>query len=73
MKSFQTTYQSEEAAGFLKKTWEADYQTNGLISGIFVGSEPVWATNMKRALAINFQMKKESGTYGNYEVSQLIN
>ncbi|KPJ02257.1 hypothetical protein RR46_08054 [Papilio xuthus] len=45
-----------------------DLKTNGLISAIYVGSEPVWATNMKRALAINFQMKKESGTYGNYEV-----
>ncbi|XP_045540856.1 uncharacterized protein LOC106709406 [Papilio machaon] len=67
LEDLKTSYQSEEAAGFLKKTWEADYQTNGLISGIFVGSEPVWATNMKRALAINFQMKKESGTYGNYE------
>ncbi|CAG4956420.1 unnamed protein product [Parnassius apollo] len=63
----KTSYQSEEAARFLKKTWEAEYQANGLISGIYVGDEPVWATNMKRALTVNFQMKKETGTYGNYE------
>ncbi|CAH2062143.1 unnamed protein product, partial [Iphiclides podalirius] len=63
----KTSYQSEEAARYLKETWEAEYQANGFISGIYVGDEPKWATNMKRALTVNFQMKKDTGTYGNYE------
>ncbi|XP_068626120.1 uncharacterized protein cv-d [Battus philenor] len=67
LEDLKTTYQSEDAAKYLKMIWEADYQQNGFISCINVGEEPVWATNMKRALTINFQLKKEAGTYGNYE------
>ncbi|XP_013143795.1 PREDICTED: uncharacterized protein LOC106107476 [Papilio polytes] len=67
LEDLKTTYQSEEAASFLKLSWETDYQANGLLSAMYVSQEPVWATNMKRALSINFQLKKGSGTYGNYE------
>ena len=43
-------------------------QENGFIDALYVGSEPVWSTNVKRAIAINFQLKKDSGSYTNEEV-----
>ncbi|CAB3224469.1 unnamed protein product [Arctia plantaginis] len=48
----------------LKDPWELDYQENGYIKSIYVGyDEPAWSANLKRAISINFQVTKDSGTY----------
>ncbi|XP_072943236.1 uncharacterized protein cv-d [Epargyreus clarus] len=62
-----SSYQSEEAANYLKQEWEVDYQENGFIGAIYVGAEPAWCVNVKRALSINFQLKKDSGSYTSSE------
>ncbi|CAH0599390.1 unnamed protein product [Chrysodeixis includens] len=49
---------------FLKEPWELEYQENGYIKYIYVGAqEPAWSVNLKRAISINFQLTKNSGTY----------
>ncbi|CAH1642126.1 unnamed protein product [Spodoptera littoralis] len=48
---------------FLKEPWELEYQDNGYIKSIYVGQEPAWSVNLKRAISINFQVTKDSGTY----------
>lgn len=57
----------EDPSNYLEEPWEAEYQENGFINALYVGSEPVWSTNVKRAIALNFQLKKESGSYTNEE------
>ncbi|XP_050559393.1 uncharacterized protein LOC118278534 [Spodoptera frugiperda] len=47
----------------LKEPWELEYQDNGYIKSIYVGQEPAWSVNLKRAISINFQVTKDSGTY----------
>lgn len=48
---------------YIKEPWDLDYMEGGLIKTISVGQEPVWCTNLKRALSVNFQLKKGKGTY----------
>ncbi|XP_063898945.1 uncharacterized protein Cv-d [Helicoverpa armigera] len=47
----------------LREPWELEYQDNGYIQSIYVGREPAWSVNLKRAISINFQLTKNSGTY----------
>ncbi|XP_053623161.1 uncharacterized protein cv-d [Plodia interpunctella] len=54
---------SSEAEKRLLEPWEADYYESGSIDSIYLGSEPVWAQNIKRALSLNFQVIKKTGTY----------
>ncbi|XP_048003508.1 uncharacterized protein LOC125239836 [Leguminivora glycinivorella] len=55
-----SSYQSAEAARLLGQPWEVDYLNNGIISSVYVSQEPVWSHNMKRALALNFQLSNDS-------------
>lgn len=48
---------------FMSEPWDLEYMENGLIKSIYVGEEPLWVTNFKRAISINFQVIKKSGTY----------
>ncbi|XP_026749742.2 uncharacterized protein LOC113510482 [Galleria mellonella] len=62
-KNEHSSGQSEESEKYLTQPWEVDYNDNGFVESIYVGSEPVWATNVKRALSLNFQINKKTGTY----------
>ncbi|XP_059056607.1 uncharacterized protein LOC131850412 [Achroia grisella] len=62
-KNEHTPGQSKEAEKYLTEPWEIDYNDNDLVESLYVGSEPVWTTNVKRALSLNFQLSKKSGTY----------
>ncbi|XP_060809307.1 uncharacterized protein LOC106136572 [Amyelois transitella] len=54
---------SLEAEKYLTEPWEVDFYESGSIDSIYLGSEPVWSKNVKRALALNFQVTKKPGTY----------
>ncbi|XP_045530477.1 uncharacterized protein LOC123718124 [Pieris brassicae] len=62
-----TSQQSVEALAYLKQQWEVEYLETGFISSIYFGDEPSWSKNMKRAISINFQLKKDLGSYTNNE------
>ncbi|XP_045456901.1 uncharacterized protein LOC123666932 [Melitaea cinxia] len=62
-----SSYQSEEATKYFNLPWEVDYQENGFIRYLYVSDEPVWCTNLKRAIANNFQLRKDTGSYTNEE------
>ncbi|XP_075989346.1 uncharacterized protein LOC142985199 [Anticarsia gemmatalis] len=48
----------------ITESWEIEYQDNGYIKSIYVGhEEPAWSVNLKRAISINFQVTKNTGTY----------
>ncbi|XP_063390632.1 uncharacterized protein LOC134676240 [Cydia fagiglandana] len=55
-----SSYQSAEAARQLGQPWDVDYLNNGIISSVYVSPEPIWSHNMKRALALNFQLTNDS-------------
>ncbi|XP_045782029.1 uncharacterized protein LOC123878769 isoform X1 [Maniola jurtina] len=59
-----SSYQSAEAANYLKLPWELEYKEDGLITMMYIGEEPVWSSNMKRGISANFQLK--SGANGAY-------
>ncbi|XP_048485919.1 uncharacterized protein LOC105390424 [Plutella xylostella] len=62
------SYKKTEAAQSLQEPWEVDYQEDGNIDHLYVSpQEPLWATNMKRALSFNMQLKRDVGTYYNIE------
>ncbi|XP_026497712.2 uncharacterized protein Cv-d [Vanessa tameamea] len=62
-----SSYQLEEASEYFKWPWDVDYQENGFISALYVTDEPVWCTNLKRAISNNFQLRKDIGSYTNEE------
>ncbi|XP_045505799.1 uncharacterized protein LOC123702168 [Colias croceus] len=61
------SYHSEDAVFYLSQPWEVEYQENGFISSIYFGNDTTWSKNIKRAISINFQMKKDVGSYTNTE------
>ncbi|VVC86837.1 unnamed protein product [Leptidea sinapis] len=60
-------HESGESTRYLEQPWEVDYRENGFINGIYVGNETTWSLNMKRAISINFQLKKDLGSYSSDE------
>ncbi|CAK1554500.1 unnamed protein product [Leptosia nina] len=62
-----SSHQSVEAAAYLMQPWEVEYQESGFIDAIYLSDEPTWSKNMKRAISINFQLKKDTGSYTNNE------
>ncbi|OWR42585.1 hypothetical protein KGM_215110 [Danaus plexippus plexippus] len=63
-----SSYHTPEAARELEEPWKIIYQENGFISAIqHLPHERVWVTNIKRAISVNFQLKKDAGSYTNEE------
>ncbi|KAM3955073.1 LOW QUALITY PROTEIN: vitellogenin-like lipoprotein [Aphomia sociella] len=54
---------SKEAENYLTEPWEVDFNDKGFVKYVYVGSDPVWATNVKRAMSLNFQLSKQMGSY----------
>ncbi|KAL0808688.1 hypothetical protein ABMA28_013119 [Loxostege sticticalis] len=62
------SYPFDEELKPLKFPWIVEYYKDiCLIESIYLPSEPTWVSNMKRALSLNFQLKKGDGIYTSYE------
>ncbi|KAJ0170031.1 hypothetical protein K1T71_014637 [Dendrolimus kikuchii] len=63
-KSVSGLYDGIEAHDkYVSEPWELEYMESGLIKTMYVGNEPIWVTNLKRGISINFQVIKKTGTY----------